>query len=332
MNTLLPVASGKGGVGKTLLVANLGVSLARQGKTVILVDLDLGGSNLHTCLGVKNRNMGIGNYIYKEAQSLESLIVDTGVDRLYFVPGDSLLPGTANLQYFMKKKILRELPKLTADFIILDLGAGTSYNILDFFLTTYSGLLVTIPETTAILNTYSFIKSALYRMLYRSFPRKSRERKAVHTFLTKRIEGAEKTLEDLILLLREISEEAGTKAQSQLYRFYPRIVLNMGRTNRDLALGSKLREIVYKNLGIKMEYIGFIGYDNDVTRSILERTPMNVLMPQSDFTSGVNTIARNLITAPLPEEFRLYEGNEDLSELIEEDQEQDTETVEIDTD
>ncbi len=58
MNTIIPIASGKGGVGKTIFTANLGIALANKGKTVIAIDLDLGSSNLHTCLGIKNRHPG----------------------------------------------------------------------------------------------------------------------------------------------------------------------------------------------------------------------------------------------------------------------------------
>ncbi|MCK7483987.1 MAG: P-loop NTPase [Candidatus Moduliflexus flocculans] len=66
MVTLIPIASGKGGVGKTVLAANLGVCLAALGRTVVLADLDLGGANLHTCLGVKNRNPGIGALAWRQ--------------------------------------------------------------------------------------------------------------------------------------------------------------------------------------------------------------------------------------------------------------------------
>ena len=153
MATIIPVASGKGGVGKTLLVSNLGVSLARRGKTVILVDLDLGSSNLHTLLGIKNRYPGIGSFIYKHESSLESLLVETGMPQLYLIPGDSLFPGTANLQYFMKLRIMKELSRLVADYVLLDLGAGSAYNTVDFFINTHNGLNVNPPQKTAQHNS-----------------------------------------------------------------------------------------------------------------------------------------------------------------------------------
>ena len=99
MGVLIPIGSGKGGVGKTVFAANLGVVLASRGKTVVLVDLDLGGANLHTCLGVRNTHPGVGSIVWKKEKRLENLIVPTGVDRLFLVPGDNLLPGTANLDF-----------------------------------------------------------------------------------------------------------------------------------------------------------------------------------------------------------------------------------------
>ena len=315
MTTILPVASGKGGVGKTVFVANLGISLAQRGKTVLLIDLDLGSSNLHTCLGMSNKQPGVGNYIYKSESSLESLIVGTKYPQLYFISGDSLLPGTANLNYFIKKKIIKQMHNLIADFIIIDLGAGTAYNTLDFFLISTKGLLVATPETTSILNAYSFIKSALYRLLYRSFPPNSSERDCIYDFITDRIEGTDTSFSNLLEQLSTISTESGEYAREQLNSLYPRIILNMGRSSQDIALGSKLREIVGGNLGIAVEYIGFIGYDDFVRRSVLERTPTIISHPASAFSRQVDQIAQKLIATPVPKEPRLFEADEDLKEL-----------------
>jgi flagellar biosynthesis protein FlhG len=60
---IIPIAGGKGGVGKTIITANLAIELAKNGKNVVVIDLDLGGSNLHTYLGMKNTKLGIGNFL-----------------------------------------------------------------------------------------------------------------------------------------------------------------------------------------------------------------------------------------------------------------------------
>ena len=271
MNTIIPVGSGKGGVGKTIFTANLSIALAKRGKTVIAIDLDLGSSNLHTCLGIKNRHPGIGNFIYKKGVSLESLIVKTDIDRLYFIPGDSLLPGTANLQYFVKQKLIKGIQNLVADYIILDLGAGTSYNIIDFFLISKTGLVITTPETTAILSAYAFLKTAMFRMLFRSYPPKSKERERIHNFLIEKLEGTDNSFLSLSKLLEDISPGAGKHAEEQTKNFYPRVVLNIGRNKQSIALGSKLRQICKKNIGINMEYIGYIEYTDQISASIINR-------------------------------------------------------------
>jgi flagellar biosynthesis protein FlhG len=323
MQVTIPIASGKGGVGKTIFTSNLGVSLANLGKTVVLVDLDLGSSNLHTCLGVKNRHAGIGSFIYKKADSLESLIVDTGIPRLYLIPGDSLLPGTANLPYFRKVKIMKELGELTADFVLLDLGAGSSYNVVDFFLSASSGIIVTSPETTAILSSYSFLKTAVFRLLFRTFPVKSRERAFISNFMTERLEGSGTDFTDLLAGMGELSKEAAESCRSQLSHFYPRIVINNGNTQQDLLIGSKLRSIGTRNLGIAMEYIGFLRKDEQISRSILERRPFRSSHPESPFSRSLDAVARKLISRPIPERPKLFEENEDLKALgLSEDDEQ----------
>ncbi len=315
MNTILPIAGGKGGIGKTIFASNLGVALAQLGKTTLLVDLDLGSSNLHTCLGIKNRHPGIGSYIYKKAEDLQSLVVESDVPKLFFIPGDSLYPGTANLPYFTKQKILKELYALPADYVILDLGAGSAYNTIDFYLSSSAGIILTTPETTAILSAYSFLKSTVFRLLFRSFKAKSREREIIREFVSEPIEGNSTSFTDLIPKLAEISQESAQHAQEQLASFFPRVVLNLGNSNKDFAIGSKLREITGKNIGVGMEYIGFLPNEPQVARSIFERKPHMILQPQSPFSQAVTTVARKLAVSVPRKNPQLYSDDEDIREL-----------------
>lgn len=316
MNTIIPIASGKGGVGKTIFTANLGIALAKRGKTVIAMDLDLGSSNLHTCLGIKNRHPGIGNFIYKKDVPLESLIVKTDIDRLYFIPGDSLLPGTANLQYFVKRKLIKGIQNLVADFILIDLGAGSSYNIVDFFLISGTGLLITTPETTSILSAYAFLKTTMFRMLLRSYPPKSKERELIHNFLTEKLEGTDNSFFSLAGLLGDIDPKSGKHAREQIENFYPRIVLNICRNKQVITLGSRLRQICRKNIGINMEYIGYIEYTEQVSDSIINRKPLILYSPNSQFGQSVNTIAGNLLNIRYLDKPKLYDSDEDIKDLI----------------
>ncbi len=314
MNRIIPVASGKGGVGKSLLTVNLGVTLAKMGKTVILIDLDLGGSNLHTFLGIRNSKAGIGNYLNKQADSLESLIIPTDTDKLYFIPGDGLFAGSAHMHYFQKTKILKEIPHLVADFILLDLGAGTNNNIVDFFIPFPQGIIVTVPETTAILNAYSFLKTALYRSSYRMFPPKSDERLLVQNFFRQRLEGSGNSLFSLADKLGELSVENGEKIRKMLEVFYPGIIINMGRNPQDKNLGKNLRLISRKNLGISLEYLGYLPYEQEVSRSIINRKPY-ALDHSTGFTENLKSIAERLQKVIPEKSIPLYEADEDLEQI-----------------
>lgn len=315
MNRIIPIASGKGGVGKTLFTANLGVRLAAAGKTVILVDLDLGGSNLHTCLGIKNRLPGIGSYIYRKSGPLDSLIIPTEIPRLYLLPGDGLLPGTANIPWFAKEKIIKELHRLVADIVLVDLGAGTSYNVLDFFLCSYHGIIVMIPETTSILNAYGFLKSSLFRLLTRTFGPKSAERALIHDFLSIRLEGDGPKLNDLIDSLARLAPENKSKTDGVFQSFWPRIVINMARNREELGLGIKLREICRNNLGLEIEFTGGLPRSDDVPASLSARKPLAFIAPEHPFTHSMDSVAQKLMTDLSDRIPHLYEADEDLQNL-----------------
>ena len=84
------------------------------------------------------------------------------------------MPGLANIKNSQKNQLIKRLLSLDADYLILDLGAGTSSNILDFFLMSTHGIVVTAPALTATLNAYLFLKNAVFRLLYGAFGQKSR--------------------------------------------------------------------------------------------------------------------------------------------------------------
>ncbi|HBB13754.1 MAG TPA: ATP-binding protein, partial [Treponema sp.] len=94
---IIPVASGKGGVGKSLLSANLAIALGQAGKKVLLVDLDLGASNLHLVIGQPSPKIGIGTYLTGQSQFSE-IITKTDYENVDFIAGDSEIPGLTTLR------------------------------------------------------------------------------------------------------------------------------------------------------------------------------------------------------------------------------------------
>ena len=316
MPVIIPVASGKGGVGKTLICANLGIALGNNGKKVILVDLDLGASNLHTFLGVMNNDSGIGSFIQKRIDVFDDLVCETPYRGLYLIHGDNLYPGTANLPYFIKKKIIDGISDLDADFVLLDLGAGSAYNTVDFFLTSRHGMIITTPEITSVLNAYSFIKTCVFRLFYRSFPPKSQERKTVTRFIAQKLEGADVSFKSLLEELSRINPESRETLVSRLSRLHPHIVMNMCRSAQEAARGVNLRRITRKNLNIELEFISIFRNDPSIRDSAYKRRPACILSPDGPFAAEMDKLAGRVSRFGDSEDIALYEEDEDLVRLL----------------
>src|SRR5512140_3011848 len=162
---VISIGGGKGGIGKSLIAANLGIELARRGRRVVLVDADLGGANLHTTLGVDVPRRTLTDFIDRKVSRIEEVVTPTGIQNLGLVSGALDHLDAANPRHAQKMRFLRHVQQLDADFAILDLGAGTHANVLDFFLVSDHGVLVLVPEPTAVENAYRFVKAAFWRRM-----------------------------------------------------------------------------------------------------------------------------------------------------------------------
>lgn len=307
MVNILPIASGKGGVGKSAIATNLSIVLANKGKKVTLIDFDLGGANLHTLLGLKNNHAGLGNFIYKQETSLEPLLQDTGIPNLKFIAGDCLFPGTPNMGYFIKRKIIKEIENLDTDYAVLDLGGGTTFNTLDIYLLTFNSLLVTTPELTSVLNAYSFLKAAAYRFLNRQFKAKSPERALIEDYIKNSVAGAESSYVALVDEICKQFPESGQKARTELAKYRPQVIVNMGRSSKDLEMAYRLRSLVWNKLNITLDFVGFTPRDEGVELAVAKRTPIALSAPDSPFVKQLYTAADRILQ-------HTYQYNENLED------------------
>ncbi len=275
---IIPVASGKGGVGKTVLSVNLSFALAQLGKKVVLIDLDFGGANIHTCLGYDQAPDGVGNFLLKKNSTLEEYFLNTTNPNLQFISGDAEMVGIANITVMQKKKLINAISTIKADFVVLDLGAGSSYNTIDFFMLSPFGVLVAMPELTSILNGYAFLKNTLFRLLYINLKNNSAVNKVFTKCSKKGGEHAWK-IQEILDEISDVDPEIHAEAISIVDTFNPKIIINMATKPKDLAMGEKLRKISKSHLGIDMEYLGFLYRDQSIPDSIQERKPLGISNP-----------------------------------------------------
>lgn len=153
----IAISSGKGGVGKSNLVANLGIALAMRGRKVVLLDADLGMANIDVLFGINPKyNL---QHLVDGTKTINDILVD-GPESIKIVPGGSGIPELANLSDDQQQKIIENFVELDeeADITLIDTGAGISKDIIAFILAAREAIIITTPEPTAITDAYGLIK------------------------------------------------------------------------------------------------------------------------------------------------------------------------------
>jgi flagellar biosynthesis protein FlhG len=289
------IAGGKGGTGKSFLTASLGIQLASQGRRVVLVDADLGCANLHTWLGIPYPEATLSDLIKARIRKIDDILIDTGIENLRIISGAQDILEIANPKYSQKMRIIRQIQELDVDYILLDLGAGTSFNILDFFLVADQGVLAINPEPTSIENVYRFIKSAFYRR-FKKIVKEQGIRDLIATAMDQKNELGIKTPHDLLAQVRSMDEGVGSQLQAQMYGFRPKLVVNQIRSRDDIALGFSMRSSCSRYFGITIEYVGAIEFDDAVRQAARRRRPVMLDYPNSNAARGIGTVAEHLIS------------------------------------
>jgi flagellar biosynthesis protein FlhG len=288
------IGGGKGGIGKSLLAASIGWQLARMGRRVVLVDADLGGANLHTCLGLPAPPRTLADFIQRRVSSIEDVLTDTPATGLRLISGAADLLSAANIKHMQKVRVMNHVRALDVDVVLIDLGAGTSYNILDFFLLSDVSILAVVPEPTSIENGYRFIKSALYRRLRAAAPSESVRRLVESALDPKSPLGIRTPLD---LLARVEAEDAGAAQalRREVAAFQPRFVVNNVRDVADIAIGHQLVAACGRHLGLRATFAGFVHNDDAIWKAVRRRRLFMSDAPTSRAAEEVRQLTRGLV-------------------------------------
>jgi len=288
MSTIISIASGKGGVGKSVIAANLALLLAKQGKRVTLVDLDIGGADIHILFGHMNPPLTLTDFLSRRVERLEDIVQPLPFHHgLTFIPGTGDTLATANMPYAKKKRLIRHLKELQADIVVVDIGAGTSYHALDFFLMADYHVTVATPDPTSVLDLYRFIKLAAIRRVLSSFL----ARDAMADALSDRDFSS---VEEVLEVAGHTDEAGRAIAESTLRTFHPALILNRlsGRSHVNV---SALKKLLAEYIGGQLTLLGEIPDDPSMERAVRSFLPLAECEPASPAAAALGAIAGKLI-------------------------------------
>ncbi len=291
--TIWAVGGGKGGTGKSFFSANLAIHLSQAGEEVILVDADLGGPNLHTFLGMHDSDVDLGYFFTNRVNDLRDVAVRTAFEGLSLVKGTENVLFTANLNYFKKLKLIRHIKAFEVKRAIIDIGTGSAYNCIDFFLLSNPGILLINPEPTSIENAYYFLKSCIIRLLKMYI-----NHYQLQDLVKKVSDQIQDTSRSIYSFLSEIISRDRHHADllyRALKRFRPCLVINKTREHKDALLGQSMVNVVQKYLVIDLNFLGTIPMDESVHTSLKAMAPYMQQYPHSRVSDAIRAIADRLI-------------------------------------
>ena len=287
------IGGGKGGSGKSFITANVGICLSKLGIRVVLIDADLGGANLHTVLGISPSALSLSDFIKKRVSYLRDVLIPTAVTNLQLLTGAQDLLNAADAKSVQKQKLVRAIQSLNSDTALVDLGAGNSLSVLDFFLMSDGGILVVTPEPTSIENAYRFLKSAFYRRLKQSVSSSS-VKALIDDAMDRKNDMGIQSPHDLIKAVRGMDEGDAQRMVEEVETFHPNLILNQVRSKKDIEVGFSIRSACLKYFGIHVHYLGYVVYDQEVSHSIRRRKPLVLENPRSRAAQCVMEIASKL--------------------------------------
>jgi flagellar biosynthesis protein FlhG len=291
---VVAIAGGKGGVGKSLVAANVGIFLATLGKRVVLIDGSFGAANLHIFAGVPRPQRSLSETLVEGGPALVELAVPTHVPGVRLVggvydPAWVADPGPARV-----RKLADQLRQLPADWVVVDLGPGLGAPTLELFLEADIAIAIAVPDPTSIELMHRFVKAAFLKRLERlGLSHLAERKKAVDH------EGGTPSPLEIYLTAVETGEDI-TELKAAILTFAPHLVINSARSKSDMELGRAVASAARRRLGVPIRYLGHLEYDEAVWASTRRRRPLLIEHPETRIAKCFERVARGLLAIRSP--------------------------------
>ncbi len=278
------ISSGKGGIGKSLLTASMGIDLARMGKSVITVDADFAEPNLQNYLGIETPQYTLVDFL-EERASAEDVLLPTKEAGLRVICSAGAMLGIANPNFEQKERVIRFIGTLNAEYILVDLGSGSFPNLLDFFNMSDEGIVLVNPEPTSMHNAYEFVRSAIYRKIQRRFGTSQSVTAVLKEFSDCPETSKPRTMIDFYDHLCASDEGTAEKVAALVDSYRPHIVVNMASSEQDQRVAEIIQSACKKFLNTDLRLGGVVTLDPAVREcsdlfSLSESGIQNAIAPQ----------------------------------------------------
>lgn len=270
----IAITSGKGGVGKTNIAANLGLAIAAQNKRVGIIDADLGLANIDVILKLKPR-YDIGHVIAGK-KSLKDIFI-TGPAGLTIIPAGSGRFSLANLPRANRDRLIRELAESVSDFDIMfiDTAAGISNNVIDFAMLAQEVFVITTPEPTSITDAYAMIKVISQLRLARNTERFPGLNDGLYTQSMEKLEQKNNILES--------EPSIG-------------IIVNMvENSSQAMEVAERIITAARQFTNAEAHFVGHILTDVSVSNAVFAQQPLIFKYPESSAAKCINTLADKIL-------------------------------------
>lgn len=296
---ILAVGGGKGGVGKSIISANLSATLARAGLRVLVCDLDFGCANLHTHFGIGHPKRSLTDFLLRKSHGFRDLILPASVENVGFVAGGreeewgQHLGENHGVLLPLWQAFLTSRRDLGIDVLVLDLGAGTHRHTMEFFTAAHCGIVTVLPEATSIENAYVFLKMALWRLVEHVGHRIGEPETArlVQSVLGQAGGSIER---GYLQQLRELKHKhpafVGQLARAILGRHLG-VIVNQTREHADAEIARSMEHICNRYFGFQTTSIGSLNFDEAAWKSSRNRRLLVDDFPHSMIAKKLTHVA-----------------------------------------
>jgi flagellar biosynthesis protein FlhG len=220
-------------------------------------------------------------------------VTETAVNNLFLISSNNCSMEIANLFHAQKIKLINAIRGLPFDYVLLDLGAGTHFNTLDFFLVSHQGIFICTPEPTSIENAFRFLKAVYLRALKHIVKANDFARLTKTAVTDQRAHRL--TADDIFDLVSRTDPVNVPLLKAEVGRFRLHLILNQFRRSAKSTLGESITAVCNRHFYSPFEFLGRVDFDEGVIDAICARKSYIDTLPNTPTAMQLKQIVNRLM-------------------------------------